>query len=129
MTAKSTREEIKQRKGAPCNIYKELVCEAPEEANRHLVMAPRNLKQSLNAKAARIGIISIAKKYLRMLSLTSAANGAVPIVCRLNVFTLPLMKIHLLPYNSFNIQSSNKQLKLNYIPLFVLRAMMTQLQH
>lgn len=51
MTAKSTREEIKQRKGAPCNIYKELVCEAPEEANRHLVMAPRNVKQVQNAQA------------------------------------------------------------------------------
>ena len=51
MTAKSTREEIKQRIGLPCNVYKELICEAPVDAKRHSVMAPRNIKQVQNAQA------------------------------------------------------------------------------
>ena len=51
MTAKSTREEIKQRIGLPCNVYKELICEAPDDAKRHSVMAPRNIKQVQNAQA------------------------------------------------------------------------------
>jgi hypothetical protein len=37
----------------PCNVYKELICEAPEEANRHSVMAPRNIKQVKNAQAVK----------------------------------------------------------------------------
>lgn len=100
----------KSRNWRPSSFYRcPLFCNCRMPFSEDDIGFPDRSEQSLNAKAARIGIISIAKKYLRMLSLTSAANGAVPIVCRLNVFTLPLMKIHLLPYNSFNIQSSNKQ--------------------
>jgi hypothetical protein len=50
MTAKSTREEIKQRIGLLCNVYKELICDAPDDAKRHSVMAPRNIKQVQNAQ-------------------------------------------------------------------------------
>ena len=48
MNAKSTREEIKQRIGLPYNVYKELICEALDDAKRHSVMPPCNIKQVQN---------------------------------------------------------------------------------
>lgn len=50
-TRKSSRDEMKVRPGLPSNVYKELVCEAPEEAFLHAVSAPRNQKQVENFQA------------------------------------------------------------------------------
>ena len=50
-TKKSAREEMKTRPGLPTNVYKEMVCEAPEEAVAHAVSAPRNRKQVQNFQA------------------------------------------------------------------------------
>ncbi|KAI9551084.1 hypothetical protein GHT06_003258 [Daphnia sinensis] len=50
-TRKSSRDEMKVRPGLPSNVYKELVCETPEEAFFHALSAPRNQKQVENFQA------------------------------------------------------------------------------
>jgi len=64
MTRKSSRDEMKKRRGYASNIYTELILEAPKDLNSHVVIAPRDMEQVRNAQRS-------ARRQLRMTHETS----------------------------------------------------------
>ena len=66
MTRKSSRDEMKKRRGYASNIYTELILEAPKDLNSHVVIAPRDMEQVRNAQRS-------ARRQLRMTHETSCS--------------------------------------------------------
>lgn len=100
MTRKSSRDEMKKRRGYASNIYTELILEAPKDLNSHVVIAPRDMEQVRNAQRS-------ARRQLRMTHETSCNLQ----VFQTNLYLLCIIYMHAvwnLFFRSINIADSHQ---------------------